>query len=84
LTTKKDINDNTAWNLNELLQASLIIIHYHKLCLIVESLKINLFDENEKDLKIEENKESNSDMKKKLINNLENFEDDIEFDKGKN
>ena len=33
--------------MNELIQASLIIVHYHKLSLIVQSLKINLIEENE-------------------------------------
>jgi hypothetical protein len=78
---KKDINDNTVWNKNELLQASLIIIHYHKLSLIVESLKINLIEnDSQKDLKIEENFKNNPDIKKKIITDLKDIENDIESD----
>jgi len=47
--------------MNELIQASMIIVHYHKLSLIVQSLKINTIDENE-NIKIE-----NEDQKSKII-----------------
>lgn len=84
MTIKKDKNDITDWNKNELLQASLIIIHYHKLSLIVESLKINLIeDDSQKDSKIEENIKNNPDVKKKMITNLKNQDDDVESDLGK-
>jgi len=33
--------------MNELIQASMIIVYYHRLSLIVQSLKINLIEENE-------------------------------------
>lgn len=47
LTNKKEANNSSSWNINELIQASMIIVHYHKLSLIVQSLRINLIDDNE-------------------------------------
>jgi len=47
--------------MNELIQASMIIVHYHKLSLIVQSLKINLNEDNES------SKNDNEDLKSKLI-----------------
>lgn len=40
----------------------------------MEALKINISENCEKDFILEENKDINNDLKKKLINNLENFD----------
>jgi hypothetical protein len=44
---KKDHHDANAWNTNEFIHASLIMIQFHKLSIVVNALKLRL-DETEK------------------------------------
>lgn len=39
---KRDQNDTTSWNLNEFMQAALIMVQYHKLAIIIDSLNVKL------------------------------------------
>ena len=40
MCTKKDNNDSSSWNLSEFMQASLILVHFQRLSIIVASLDI--------------------------------------------
>jgi hypothetical protein len=39
---KRDQNDTTSWNLYEFMQAALIMVQYHKLAIVIDSLNVKL------------------------------------------
>jgi hypothetical protein len=67
----KQQKDNSYWNINELMYAILIMIHFHKISIIVESMRFQLKNNESLISKHtnEENDENN--LKEKLIKNLE-------------
>jgi len=80
MCTKKDNNDSSSWNLSEFMQASLILVHFQRLSIIVASLDISLKERKHKEypepmnLQIESNtSQSNTLIKNEILKNLENI-----------
>jgi hypothetical protein len=69
INSNKDQKDSTYWNMNELIQAVLIMCQFQKLATVAESLQIHfcayLHDKHSQDVG------NNSDIKQKLLKNLE-------------
>jgi hypothetical protein len=70
INADKEQKDHSYWNVNELMHAILIMIQFHKIAIIVESLKIQL-NKDTFSSKLSNDVKDESNFKQKLIMNLE-------------
>lgn len=70
---KKNQNDNSFWNLNEFMHAALIMLHFHKLAVIVEAIDIRLKSNcgNTVNCKYSNSELNNTEVKLNILKNLE-------------
>ena len=81
INADKEQKDHSYWNVNELISAVLIMVHFHKISLIVESIKIQLISY---DLNFDNTKDQTTietSIKEKLLKNLEILNNELESQK---
>jgi hypothetical protein len=79
INTDKEQKDHSYWNVNELMHAVLIMIHFHKISIIVESMRFNFKNKEYNETSNHEDKII-CNLKDKLIEKLEHSYNETDDD----